>query len=112
MSRFFALILVFAFALSSTTLAAPGKGKGKAAAKTTTLTGTVVGYQEHKKHKQLVISVPNDDGKSQEQSVRIDDSTKITLNGNSVAASALRAGEKVTVTLSKKVATEVAATSN
>ena len=109
MYRMIALVLTLAFAMTSTAVAAPGK---KAAPKTSTITGTVVGYQEHGKHKNLVVSVTNDDGKPQEQSVKLGDSTKITLDGNTVAASALRAGEKVTVTIVKKVATEVTATSN
>jgi hypothetical protein len=109
MHRMIALVLTLAFTITSAAVAAPGK---KAASKTSTITGTIVGYQEHGKHKNLVISVANDTGKPQEQSVKLDDSTKITLDGNTVAASALRAGEKVIVTIVKKVATEVTATSN
>ena len=110
MHRMTALVLTLTFAIASAAVAAPGKGK--AAPKSSTITGTVVGYQEHGKHKNLVVSVANDEGKPQEQSVKLEDSTKITLDGNTVAASALRAGEKVTVTIVKKVATEVTATSH
>jgi hypothetical protein len=105
-----AIILTVAFAMTSAVQAAPGKGKG--AAKTSTVTGTVVGYQEHKQKKNLVISVPNDDGKTEEKTIKLDDSTKVTLDGQTVAASALRAGEKVTITLARKVASQVTATSH
>ena len=109
MLRMIALVLTLTFAIASAAVAAPGK---KAAPKTSTVTGTIVGYQEHGKHKNLVVSVANDDGKPQEQSVKLEDSTKITLDGNTVTASALRAGEKVTVTIVEKVATEVTTTSH
>ena len=113
MRRILAIVVTLAFAMTSVAVAAPVAGKGKNKdANTSTLSGTVIGYQEHKKNKQLVISVANDDGKLIEQSVRLDDSTKVTLDGNPIAASALRAGEKVTITLAKKTATQVTATSN
>jgi len=105
-----ALVLAMVFSITAAVQAAPQKGKGKAAT-TSTVTGTVVGYQEHKQAKKLVVSVANDDGKTEEQSIKLDDSTKVTLDGNTVAASALRAGEKVTVTLTKKIATQITATS-
>ncbi|HEY8751445.1 MAG TPA: hypothetical protein VIM11_25925 [Tepidisphaeraceae bacterium] len=107
---FVAVAFVLMFAGSAN--AAPGAKVGKGVSKTSTVSGTVVGYQENKHAKKLVVSVANDDGKTEERSIKLDDSTKLTLDGQSIAASALRAGEKVTITLTRKIATQITATSN
>jgi len=105
-----ALIVTAALVLGTSSLAQAAKG-AKKADKTSTVNGTVVGYQEHSHAKKLVVSVTNDDNQVEERSIRLDDSTKITLDGQTVTASALRAGEKVTINLTKKTATQVTATS-
>ena len=103
------IVCLLAFALTSTAFASPVKGKG--AAKTSTVTGSFVGFQENKNHKKIVITVTSADGKPQEQSIRIDDSTKILLDGNPVASTSLQPGETLTITLTKKIATEIDAVS-
>jgi hypothetical protein len=105
-----AIVLAFVVAVASGSVVRAEPGKG--AAKTSTVSGTVVGYQENKHAKKLVISVPNDEGKTEEKTIKLDDSTKVTLDGQTIAASALRAGEKVTITMAKKIASQIAATSN
>ena len=72
MRRMTALVLAMVFSITAAVQAAPQKGKGKAAT-TSTVTGTVVGYQEHKQAKKLVVSVANDDGKTEEQSIKLDE---------------------------------------
>lgn len=103
------IVCVLAFALASPAFAVPGKNRG--AAKTSTVTGSFVGFQENKNHKKIVITVTSADGKTQEQSVRIDDSTKITLDGNPATSTSLKPGETLTISLTKKLATEIDAVS-
>jgi len=96
--------LIFASAFSPATQAAR---IGKIARQTRVLTGTVVGFDG----KRLAISFTTPKGQTRERKIRGNKETKVTLDGTPVEFSSLRAGEKVTVTLSHGVATEVIASS-
>ena len=102
------VIMVIAFSFAPQAHAAGPLAKGKGA-NTQTISGTVVGFKG--KAMRLTISFAGDDGSVKERTFRTSEQTKVTLNGNPVPLSALRAGLRVTVTANRRLATEIAATS-
>lgn len=57
----------------------------------------------------LVISVTNKNGQTRDRKIKTDDKTKVTVDGKDAKLADLKAGEKVTITTEKRVATEIAA---
>lgn len=98
-----ALALVCAF---SPLLQAAGKTTD-ASTGTKSIAGTVVKISGHK----LTLTVTSKKGKTRERSVKVDDKTKITLDGIDAKLSDLKKDQQVTVKLEHRLATEIVATS-
>lgn len=102
LSAALALALVFAF-----TPFVHAEDKAADASGTKSVTGTIVKVSGHK----LTVSITSKKGKVKERQVKVDDKTKITLDGAQVKLSDLKKDQQVTLTLDHHLATEIAATS-
>ena len=103
LSAFLALALVCAF--SPLLQAADKTTDASTAAKS--IAGTVVKVSGHK----LTLTVTSRKGKTRERSVKVDDKTKITLDGAEAKLSDLKKDQQVTVKVDHRLATEIVATS-